>query len=248
MAFTQPDESKTLAQIVTDDFRASQVFDKYGLDYYCKGNRQLIHACKEKEIPVSDVISELDALQLVTNTCNRFKDWSVEFLADYIVQQHHTYVRAMIPLIQGHLQKIINAYREKYSEISEIQDCFGEMSAILLHHLLEEEATLFPLIKVIILTREFNMSEEFLEKEMEVHTVKIDSEHQTIGNLLEAIQKRTNNYTPPAGAQVSFTILYRELKAFQEDMFHHIHLENNILFPKVIEKYGATSPYRISNN
>ena len=248
MALTQPTESKTLARIVTEDFRATQVFEKYGLDYYCKGKRQLIQACLEMQIPVTHVVNELDLISVETNHSNRFKDWSIEFLAEYIVQQHHSYVRTKIPLIQGQLQKVVNAQTEKSSAISEIQDYFGELSAILLHHLLEEEATIFPLIKVIVLTREFNMCEEFLEKDLEVHAAKEDFEHKVIVNLLETIQKWTNNYNPVQGASSTLISLYKELRAFQEDMFHHIHLENNILFPRVLDDFDQGNRYLISNN
>lgn len=248
MAFTQPIESKTLARIVTEDFRTTQVFEKYGLDYYCKGKRQLIQACYEMEIPVTDIVGELDSIMANTNHSNRFKDWSIEFLAEYIVQQHHSYVRTKIPLIQGQLQKVVNAQNEEFSEVGEIQDYFGELSALLLHHLLEEEATIFPLIKVVVLTREFNMCEEFLEKDLEAHATKDDFEHKVVVNLLEIIQKRTNNYTPVQGASSTLLALYKELKAFQEDMFHHIHLENNILFPRALDNFDPGSQYLISNN
>lgn len=239
MAFTQTFESKTLARIVTEDFRTTQVFEKYGLDYYCKGKRQLIQACYEMEIPIDNVVNDLDSATIRTNHSNRFKDWSIEFLTEYIVQQHHSYVRAKIPLIQGQLQKIVNAQTEQFSEVGKVQDYFGELSAILLHHLLEEEATIFPLIKVVVLTREFNMSEEFLEKDLKAHAAKDELEHQVIINLLEDIQKRTSDYTPVQGASTTILSLYNELKAFQEDMFHHIHLENNILFPRALESFDS---------
>ncbi len=248
MLLIQPTESKTLARIVADDFRAAQIFERYGLDYCCKGKRQLSVACHEKGLQPTEVITELESLASEQNNTQRFNSWSVDFLTEYIVQQHHTYVRTMMPLILGHLQKVINAHGEKYPEIAEIQYRFEKLYPILINHLLEEEATVFPLIKVVALSRQLNLSEEFIEKELETFLANLDEEHSEVGDTLKEIQTLSNNFTPPGGACTTFRVLYQELKAFQEDMFHHIHLENNILFPKVLAKYDDPNQFQISNN
>lgn len=248
MLLIQPTEGKTLARIVADDFRAAQIFEQYGLDYCCKGKRQLNIACLEKGIQPAEVLAELEALSAEQNNTQRFNSWSVDFLTEYIVQQHHSYVRTMLPLIKGHLQKVMNAHGDKYPEIAEIQHRYETMSPILINHLLEEEATVFPLIKVVALSRQLNLSEEFIEKELEAFLVNLDEEHSEVGDILKEIQTLSNNFTPPGGACTTFRVLYQELKAFQEDMFHHIHLENNILFPKVLAKHDDPNQYQISNN
>lgn len=248
MFLLQPTESKTLARIVADDFRAAQIFERFGLDYCCKGKRQLNIACREKGIQPAEVITELEALASEQNNTQRFNSWSVDFLTEYIVQQHHTYVRTMLPVIQGHLQKVMNAHGEKYPEVAEIQHRFITLSPILVNHLLEEEATVFPLIKVVALSRQLNLSEAFIENELESYLGNLDEEHSEVGDILKEIQTLSNNFTPPGGACTTFRVLYQELKAFQEDMFRHIHLENNILFPKALAKYDDPNQYLISNN
>lgn len=233
MTLFQSTGSKTLARIVADDYRAAQVFEQFGLDYCCKGKRELALACQEKGIRTAEVITELETLATDQNNTQRFNTWSVEFLADYIVLQHHSYVRTMIPLIQLHLQKVVNAHGEKHPEVIEIQNSFENMSPVLLNHLLEEETAVFPRVKLVALSCQLNVNDEPIENELKSYFENLDAEHREVGDVLQKIQTLTNNFTPPPGACTTFRVLYQELKAFQEDMFKHIHLENNILFPKV---------------
>lgn len=248
MTLFQSIGSKTLARIVADDYRAAQVFEQFGLDYCCKGKRELALACEEKGIQPTEVITELDALATDQNNTQRFNTWNADFLADYIVLQHHSYVRIMIPLIQLHLQKVVNAHGEKHPEVIEVQRSFENMIPILLNHLSEEETTVFPLIKLAAISSQLNMNEESIENELKSYLENLDSEHREVGDVLQKIQALTSNFTPPPGACTTFRVLYQELKAFQEDMFRHIHLENNILFPKVAAMFAELNQNSISNN
>jgi regulator of cell morphogenesis and NO signaling len=149
MMLTQAIEQKTLARIVTDDFRAAEVFERYNLDFCCKGKRQLNDACQEKGILLSNVVSELEMLSDIRNNVQRFNEWSVEFLIDYIIQHHHSYCKTMVPLIQHHLQKVVSAHSIKFGEVTEIQSIFEKMSAEVISHICQEETLVFPLLKSV---------------------------------------------------------------------------------------------------
>lgn len=248
MTLIQSTGSKTLARIVADDYRAAQVFEQFGLDYCCKGKRELALACQEKGIQQAEVITELEALATDQNNTQRFNTWSVEFLTDYIVLQHHSYVRTMIPLIQLHLQKVVNAHAEKHPEVIEIQSSFENMSPVLLNHLSEEETAVFPRIKLVAISNQLNVNDVPIENELKSYLENLDVEHHEVGDVLHKIQTLTNNFTPPPGACTTFRVLYQELKAFQEDMFKHIHLENNILFPKVAAMFKDQNQNSTLNN
>lgn len=234
MVLTSTLETKSLARIVADDFRAAEVFERYNLDFCCKGKRPLNLACQEKGIDISGVMTELSSLPQEPGNHQRYNDWSVEFLADYIVQQHHSYVRTMIPIIEMHLQKVVNAHAAKHPEVIEIQELFQRMSGELLSHITQEETSVFPLIKQITLQHELSTDDSSLRQELVGAIDMLDEEHRAAGDTLAAIQTLTNSFTPPPGACTTFRVLYQELKAFQEDMFRHIHLENNILFPQAV--------------
>ncbi len=235
MLLTPTLETRSLARIVADDFRSAEVFERYNLDFCCKGKRPLNLACQEKGIDISGVMTELSSLPQEPGNHQRYNDWSVEFLADYIVQQHHSYVRTMIPIIGMHLQKVVNAHAAKHPEVIEIQALFQRMSGDLLSHITQEEENVFPLIKKITLQHELMSNDDpSLVQTLISNIDSLDEEHRAAGDILAEIQTLTNSFTPPPGACTTFRVLYQELKAFQEDMFRHIHLENNILFPKVL--------------
>ncbi len=227
-------ETKSLARIVADDFRAAEVFERYNLDFCCKGKRSLATACEEKGTAITDVMMELATLSQQPGNAPRYSDWSVEFLADYIVQQHHSYIRSMIPMIEMHLQKVVNAHGAKHPEVIDIQRHFQKLGGELLAHLLEEETSVFPLIKKVTLYRELMIDAQAEEQSLDEVLAPIEDEHRAVGETLAVIESLSNSFTPPPGACTTFRVLYQELKAFQEDMFRHIHLENNILFPRAV--------------
>ncbi|MBS1538727.1 MAG: iron-sulfur cluster repair di-iron protein [Bacteroidetes bacterium] len=248
MLLKQTLESKTLALIVADDFRSVQVFEEYGLDFCCKGKRQLNIACLEKGIPISDVLKKLESLDNEPNNTQRYSDWNTDFLIDYIIQQHHSYVKTMIPLIQAHLQKVVNAHSAKHPEVSLIQELFVDMSTELLSHLTQEETVVFPNLKKIVSQLVLAKSKLTNEHEFVKLIENLEKEHLDVGKILGEIQLLTNGFTPPPGACTTFRVLYQELQAFQADMFRHIHLENNILFPKIMEMVTISKSNSISNN
>lgn len=248
MLLNQTLESKTLARIVADDFRTVKVFEEYGLDFCCKGKRQLNIACLEKGILVSDVLKKLESLDNEPINIQRYSDWNTDFLIDYIIQQHHSYVKTMIPLIQAHLQKVVNAHSSKHPEVSLIQELFVDLSIELLSHLTEEETVVFPKLKKIVSQLVLAKSELTNEQEFVKFIENLEKEHLEVGNILTEIQFLTNEFTPPFGACTTFRVLYQELQAFQADMFRHIHLENNILFPKIMKMVTISKSNSISNN
>ncbi len=133
-----------------------------------------------------------------------------------------------------HLQKVVNAHAAKHPEVIEIQELFQRMSGELLSHITQEETSVFTLIKQITLQHELSTDDSSLRQELVGAIDMLDEEHRAAGDTLAAIQTLTNSFTPPPGACTTFRVLYQELKAFQEDMFRHIHLENNILFPQAV--------------
>lgn len=230
---------QTLASIVTDNSGTVPVLEKYGLDFCCKGKRTLIEACKEKGLLVDDIIKEFGAS--LPNTSAKqmpFKDMNCEQLIGYILINHHFYVKQIMPIIAGHLEKVANKHGERFPNMVEVYQLFLEVQSEMTSHMQKEEQILFPRIKKV---------EEIIASEntSAISTIDLDgpitvmmNEHDHAGDLLYKIRNLTNNYQEPVGACTTFKVVLNELKEFEEDLHKHVHLENFHLFPNAVELAG----------
>ncbi len=229
--------NQTLSQIVTDNYRTATVLEKYHLDFCCRGKRTLEQACAEKEIPLEEVLPALETLNTSGNTCQAsiaFEKLSLSNLVDYILYTHHDYVKKEIPRIINYLQKIIMKHGERFPEMRLVLEVFTELKVELQEHLIKEELLLFPRIKEIEKAHAEMLSEKLNISYLLSPISIMEHEHENAGDMLEEIRSLTNNYTIPADTCNTFKICIASLQAFEADLHHHVHLENNILFPKAI--------------
>src|SRR4030065_929300 len=227
---------KTLAEIVTDNIRSAIIFEEAGLDFCCKGKRSLKDACADKNIDVQKIVNELTNLSVSGNGAQNVNDWQLDFLVDYIMNNHHQYVRRMIPVISLHSDKVASVHGKNHPETLQIADLFLAVRDELEGHMMKEERILFPQIKQMVLNQKENS--QFLTPPFGTIQNPIrmmEFEHTSAGDALYQIRELSNNYSHPEDACNTFKALYSELKDFEEDLHKHIHLENNILFPKSIE-------------
>ena len=219
-------KNKTIAEIVTNDISTASVFKKYKLDFCCGGGKTVENACKKANINVDDVINDLLNNKPKNDVPNlNFKDWSAEFLADYIVYVHHSYVKQNLGIIGEFAEKVANVHGQHEPKVIEIAQLFSSISNELTSHLGKEEGILFPAIKA----KEADHNFQFDEKTLSL----IKDEHEEVGVMIKKIQELSSNFTPPEWACNTFKALYFKLEEFTNDLYQHIHLENNILFPKV---------------
>ncbi|MCW8824040.1 MAG: iron-sulfur cluster repair di-iron protein [Ignavibacteriaceae bacterium] len=225
----------TLAEIVTDNIRSAIVFEEYGLDFCCNGKRSLSEACYEKNVDVKDVINSLARLDSNKDSEN-VNYWEPDFLLDYIVNNHHQYVRRMIPIISLHADKVASVHGENHPETKQITDHFLAVRQELESHMMKEERILFPYIKQLHYAKKNN--EQIAPPPFGTIQNPIrmmEAEHQSAGDAMHKIRELSNNFTTPTDACNTYKALYSELKEFEEDLHKHIHLENNMLFPKSIK-------------
>jgi regulator of cell morphogenesis and NO signaling len=227
---------KTLAEIVTENIRAAIVFEEYGLDFCCKGKRPLAEACSDKNVDVQKIVSELAKLSDNGNEAQNVSDWELDFLIDNIMNTHHQYVRRMIPIISLHSDKVASVHGKNHPETLRIADLFLAVREELEMHMMKEERILFPQIKQMVLNQKEN-SQFFPPAFGTIQNPirMMEFEHTSAGDAMNQIRELSNNYSHPEDACNTFKALYSELKEFEEDLHKHIHLENNILFPKSIE-------------
>jgi len=229
--------SQTIKEIVTQNFRTAAVFEKYSLDFCCKGGVTIADACKEKNIDPSSVISELQTLnEAADNSSQRFNQWSPDFLVSYIVENHHAYVREAIPSLLAHSRKVAYVHGERHPEMKKVADIFGVVADEMTSHMHKEERMLFPYIVAL-----FNSSHD---KSSVPHApfgsvcnpiAMMEHEHDSAGSLMYEIRELTKSYIVPEDACTTYKVTLAELKEFEHDLHKHVHLENNILFPKAIK-------------
>lgn len=230
---------ETLGELVAKDLRKAQVFKKYGLDFCCGGKKTVKQACAEKGIDVTKVEQELQqADKLLASRPLPYNEWSLSFLADYIVNTHHSYVKKTLPELRGYASKVARVHGGRHPELLAIYQLVENINTGLTAHLHSEETILFPYIKQV------EAGSEGIDSSKSVHSIidVMEQEHEEAGNDLAEIRRLSKDYQLPEDACASYSLLFRLLQEFEDDLHLHVHLENNILFPKAIEAEKAIKP------
>ena len=227
---------KSIGQFVADDFRTAAVFSNYGIDFCCKGDKTLNEVCTKKGLEPATILEQLQAvLQSQTNQSIDYNSWPLDLLADYIEKKHHRYVEEKIPVLLQFLNKLEVVHGKRHPELIQIKEEFTACANALTMHMKKEELILFPFIKRMITAK---LSDEGIQSP-QFNTVEnpiamMMEEHDTEGERFRTISALSNNYVPPVDACKTYKVTYAMLEEFEQDLHLHIHLENNILFPKAI--------------
>ena len=232
------DYNKTVSEIVRSDYRAADVFKKHGINYCCSGQVMLQEACEVRQISYDQVVEELDVATRSMRLPNslQFSEWKMDFLADYITNVHHAYLYKMLPDLSNRVTSFIEGHKKKFPELEEMQSIFNDLSRILLMHMPLEDEIIFPYIKQIEAT--YRRNEPY--GQLFVRTLRkplggVEKVHEEISTLLKQLKVNSNNFNFPSNACTNHQVVYHKLREFYDDMIQHMHLEHNILYPKVIE-------------
>lgn len=229
-------EEKTVGKMVAEDYRKAEVFKRHGIDFCCGGNISLSQACQEKNVDFSVVQEELNEIDNREDPIEEdFNSWELNMLIDHIIGAHHVYVKKANPTIKEFVNRVKMVHGMNKPNVTEISDRFDALAMELEMHMHKEEAILFPYIKELVKAKQTG---KFVQAGFGTVQNPINMmlhEHDNAGNELEKIQKLTEDYTPPKGACATHRVSYAQLKEYADDLMRHIHLENNILFPKAIE-------------
>jgi regulator of cell morphogenesis and NO signaling len=227
--------NQTLAEIVTGNHRTAAVLEKYHLDFCCKGKRSLQQACTEKNISIDELLNELETVSSGSNqVAFPFDKLSLTQLADYIVTTHHAYVKKESIQLFAYIQKVASKHGYRHPELFKIFELVSAIKEEMELHMQKEEQVLFPRIKEIekysLQPDEHKLNISYLQAPITM----MEQEHDHAGSLMEEIRVLSNNYEVPEDACTTYKLTYASLKAFETDLHQHVHLENNILFPKAI--------------
>lgn len=225
------ESDETLGEIVAKDMHKAQIFKKHGIDFCCGGKKTVKQACAEKGLDVTLVEQELQQTEKKSTARPLpYNEWSLDFLTDYIVNTHHAYVKKNMPDIRAYASKVAKVHGSHHPELAPIHQLVEDINAEFTAHMMKEEQILFPAIKAMVLK---NNGVSFGSVKAPINMMEI--EHESAGKNMEKIRELSDNYTLPQDACASYSLLYRMLAEFEEDLHTHVHLENNILFPKALE-------------
>jgi len=225
-----------IGDLVAEDYRTATVFKQNGIDFCCNGNRKIADACQALQINSDVLIQQLkDAISQGDTSSTDYNAWPLDLLADYVEKKHHRYVEAKIPEISPFLKKIVSVHGGQHPELREVEHLFSESTSELSMHMKKEELMLFPYIRKMAQAKLFGSTIQPPFGTVQNPIQMMMHEHDTEGGRFRKIASLTNNYTPPANACNTYKVTLAMLKEFEEDLHLHIHLENNILFPKAVK-------------
>ena len=233
--------TQTVREIAQTQPSSIRVFEQFGIEYCCGGRRLLAEACELKDVAVEKVVAALEAAS--SKSIVRARDWGKESLADltdHIVAKHHTYCKSELVLLSGLAIKVTKRHGGRDPELSVIQAKFAQLAEKLAEHLANEEVFVFPMIVKLEGDKTRNCAAP-----CESHTIMNEPlallmrDHDDAGALMAEIRTLSRNFTPPSYACATFCAFYEGLKEFEQDLHQHVHLENNILFPRAIKLEAA---------
>ena len=231
------EDEETLGQIAAKDLRKAEVFKKYGLDFCCGGKKTVKEACAEKGLDVTKIEQELQqADKALSSRPIPYNEWSLGFLADYIVNTHHSYVKKTLPELVSYATKVASVHGQQHPELHKIKSLVDDVNAELSGHMIKEEKVLFPYIKTLVLanaTEQIPQAAHFGTVQNPINMMEM--EHELVGKNLDYVRVLSKNYTLPEDGCASYSLLYKMLDEFENDLHLHVHLENNILFPKALD-------------
>ena len=223
---------------------ARQVLEDAGLDYCCGGGKSLHEACVHANVSSEEILSRLR--ESAKNTGPDDLNWMAAplfELTQHIREKHHRYVREAIPRTQALSDKVATKHGQNHAELVNIGKLFAEVGREMIMHMQKEEQILFPYIDALQQAVNEHASVEppfFQPVKNPIHAMM--QEHDAAGDLVRQIRVLSSGYTPPGDACTSFKALYEALGEFEADLHKHVHLENNILFPRAVELEATNTP------
>lgn len=230
--------AKTVREIALEMPVTTKVFEEYKIDYCCGGRKLFLEACLNVGANPDDVLQKID--NIIAIESDDKLDWlktaNIGELADYIVDKHHTFTKDELENLPALMEKVARVYGERHPELVELKKQFEDLCNDLHPHLQKEELILFPYIRN--LDPKYPSQNNFMTPcfgTVQNPVRMMMMEHDLAGDLLKKMRETSKDYTLPEGACPSYMVLFNRLEALEKDLHQHIHLENNLLFPKAIE-------------
>lgn len=226
---------KTVRDVVLETPAAARIFEDLGIDYCCGGEKLLIQACSEAKVRLEDISAAL-AKPAPMKLDRDWRDAPLAELVQFIVDKHHSFTREEIQRLIPLISKVVSVHGKNHPELLQVQSLFRGLAQELTMHMTKEEQVLFPHIAEMA---EAAHNKRPLPRAMfgtvESPVRMMVSEHDSSGRVLHDLRNVTNGYVSPPDGCATYEALYSGLESFEKDLHNHIHLENNILFPRAVD-------------
>jgi regulator of cell morphogenesis and NO signaling len=233
------DARKTVRELAIGNPNATRIFEKMKIDYCCGGNKSLEEACATAGVEVAELerlFAQATESEASLNGLLDFQNLSLTDLIGHILAKHHVYTKEEMARLQPLIAKVISAHGENHPELGQIGDVFQQVCADLTPHMAKEENVLFPYLEELEAALLQNRPAPFAPFGTVKNPVRMMMmEHDTVGDLLRELRALSSDYAVPADGCISYQTLYQALEVFEKDLHQHIHLENNVLFPRAVE-------------
>jgi regulator of cell morphogenesis and NO signaling len=226
----------TVREVALQAPQSTRVFEKLNIDYCCGGNQPLAQACATAGVDVGDVMEMLAGVSETNETDLALQDASLPELITHIVETHHVFTKSEMDRLQSLADKVLNAHGGNHPELIHLSELLLQLCSDLKPHMFKEEQVLFPYIVAMAQAAEHNQAGPFAPFGTVNNPIRMMMrEHDTAGQILRELRALTSDYKVPPDACISYQTLYQALENFEKDLHQHIHLENNILFPKALK-------------
>jgi len=232
-------ETIQVGDIVAGDYRTASVFEKHGIDFCCGGAVTLAAACAEHGIDPSVLLREFEAAaRTPARQGTDYANWTLTRLIDHIRAIHHAFVKADTAQTAAYARKIAAVHGAQHPELALIADSFDRTAIELMAHLEHEEEVVFPAIKRAEAARRSGAAPERADAETIARGIEaLVRDHGKVGATLRDIRDLAMGYGLPPDACATWSLTYERLQAFEADLHKHVHLENNILFPRAGDRF-----------
>jgi regulator of cell morphogenesis and NO signaling len=229
--------SRTVGEVVAEDYRLGSVFKQYGIDFCCGGGINVAAACEKRGVNLDELERELATARdgRSGGPAAGSVKWDLDFLADYIVHNHHRYVRESLPALEAFGTKVARVHGHARPELGDISEKLAELAEEMRQHMEKEERILFPFVKQMVNAQRAQGGRPVAPFGTIGNPIGVmEDEHERIGELMAEIRSLSNEFQPPDWACNTYRALFAKLAEFEEDLHWHVHLENNVLFPRTL--------------
>lgn len=225
-------ENKLIADIVLNNINTSKVFKEFNIDYSIEGNKNFLTVCEHKNIDSKKIINKLVAAHKDVYYLQNYNSWKLDFLIEFLSEIHHNYKEENILILKQYSKKVADLYSKQYPELLEVNNLIQGVSEEILEHMKNEETILFPYLNELLKLENASSTSKYNSSKKLKIIDSFEDEHYKIRKTFQKIATLTNYYILPENICNSFKLLYIKLKIFDDRLQEHIHIENNILFPK----------------
>lgn len=231
---------RSVGSIVNENFATARIFKNYGIDFCCGGTATLADACVQAGAELESVIEALKSADVEHVGAIPFDSWPTDLLIDYVLKIHHRGIRAKGPQLLADIEHVADVHGDRHPELHKLLPLFADSLEDLENHLQKEEQVLFPYCYRLIEARESGSRCEAMHCGTVANPIRVMlREHSDEGTRYKYFRTLMNNFEAPEDACPTYRLMLQDLEAFMDGLFEHIHIENNILFPRFIKLEGA---------